>query len=97
VDLLRGGAPVSFAKPPLASAAYKDARWQKYQMNLWMLIHHTHRMPYGDYMARRWNDSHGGLSQVVAWQLWFVREMTQPDGSRGKPEPILMAQREGRP
>lgn len=97
VDLLRDGAPVSFAKPALASAAYKDARWQKYQMNLWMTIHHSHRMPYGDYMARRWNDSHGGLSQVVAWQLWFVREMTQPDGSRGKPEPILMAQREGRP
>jgi hypothetical protein len=97
VDLLRDGAPVSFAKPALASAAYKDARWQKYQMNLWMLIHHTHRMPYGDYMARRWNDSHGGLGQVVAWQLWFVREMTQPDGSRSKPEPILMAQRERLP
>ncbi|WP_170157065.1 HTTM domain-containing protein [Roseimicrobium gellanilyticum] len=95
VDLLRDGAPVSWDKPALASAAYKDARWQKYQTNLWMTIHQVHRMPYGDYVARRWNDSHGGLSQVVAWQLWFVREMTQPDGTRGKPEPILMAQREG--
>jgi hypothetical protein len=95
VDLLRDGAPVSWDKPTLASAAYKDARWQKYLMNLWTTIYHAHRMPYGDYMAHRWNDTHGGLGQVVAWQLWFVREMTLPDGSRGKPEPILMAQREG--
>jgi hypothetical protein len=97
VDLLRDGAAVAWDKPALASAAYKDARWQKYLMNLWMTIHHTHRMPYGDYVARRWNDNHGGLSQVVAWQLWFVREMTQPDGTRGKPESILMAQREWLP
>ncbi|MEZ0273403.1 MAG: hypothetical protein ACAH88_00745 [Roseimicrobium sp.] len=97
VDLLRDGAAVSWDKPALASAAYKDARWQKYLMNLWMTIHHTHRMPYGDYVARRWNDTHGGLGQVLAWQLWFVREMTHPDGTRGKPEPILMAQREWLP
>lgn len=94
VDLLREGAPVDWRKPELLSATFKDSRWQKYLMNLWMMVHQQHRGPYGDYMVRRWNETHGGMSQVVAWQLWFVREETQPDGTAGRPQPFLMHERE---
>ncbi len=94
IDLLRGGGPVTWEKPAQVSATFPDARWQKYLMNLWMQAHEQHRGPFGDCMARRWNAAHGGLSQVVAWQLWFVKEETQPDGTPSTPQPILMFDRE---
>ena len=36
VDLFNDGAPVTWEKPALVSATYKDDRWRKYLVNLWM-------------------------------------------------------------
>lgn len=95
VDLLRDGAPVDWRKRENLHTHFKDSRWLKYLMNLWLKANHTHRPLYGDFIARTWNETHGGLSQVVAWQLWFVMEETQPDGTDGtRLQPVLMHERE---
>lgn len=58
VDLFRGGAPVTFARPsPSAIAAqYKDERWRKYLMNLYLAVYSEHRLYYGRYLCRQWNE-----------------------------------------
>lgn len=94
VDLLRDGAPVEWGKPPLVSATFKDARWQKLLMNLWLQRYSAHRQAFGDCLAREWNARHGGLSQVVAWQFWFVLERTQDDGSPGPGQPVMLHENE---
>ena len=94
VDLLRDGGPVEWGKPPLISATFKDARWQKLLMNLWLQRYAAQRQAFGDCLAGDWNARHGGLSQVVAWQFWFVLERTQDDGSPGPPQPVLLHENE---
>lgn len=90
VDLLRDGAPVDFKKPALVSATFKDARWQKLYMNVWMDEYRHLREPVCNAVARKWNATHGGLSQIVAWQLWYMLEPTLPDGSAGPVKPSLL-------
>lgn len=90
VDLLRNGEPVDFSKPSLVSATFKDARWQKLYMNVWMEEYRHLREPVCNAVAQTWNATHGGLSQVVAWQLWYMLEPTLPDGSAGPVKPCLL-------
>lgn len=101
VDLLRAGAPTDWGKPPRLSSTFKDARWQKYLMNLWLQRYHEFRPAYGDWMVRHWNEDHGGLSQVVAWQFYFIHEPTLAGGKTGPLQRVLLAQCEhvpaGRP
>lgn len=45
VDLLRSGEVTDWSKPPGLSSTFKDARWQKYLMNLWLQRYHEFRPP----------------------------------------------------
>ena len=58
VDVFRNGAPVSFEKPSSAAIAaqYKDERWRKYLMNLYLADYSDYRVHYGRYLCRRWNE-----------------------------------------
>jgi predicted DCC family thiol-disulfide oxidoreductase YuxK len=58
VDVFRGGAPVSFAKPNPAQVAaqYRDERWRKYLMNLYLRVNSDYRLYYGKYLCRSWNE-----------------------------------------
>lgn len=101
VDLLRNGAATDWSKPARLSSTFKDARWQKYLMNLWLQRYHEFRPAYGDWVVRHWNQDHGGLSQVVAWQFYFIHEPTLAGGKTGPLQRVLLAQCEfvpaGRP
>ncbi|WP_009963552.1 HTTM domain-containing protein [Verrucomicrobium spinosum] len=92
VDLLRSGEVTDWSKPPGLSSTFKDARWQKYLMNLWLQRYHEFRPAYGDWLVRHWNEDHGGLSQVVAWQLYFIHEPTLEGGKTGPLQRVLLAQ-----
>lgn len=92
VDLLRGGEVTDWSKPPRLSSTFKDARWQKYLMNLWLQRYHEFRPVYGDWLVRHWNADHGGLSQVVAWQFYFIHEPTLAGGKTGPLQRVLLAQ-----
>jgi hypothetical protein len=94
VDLLRGGRPTEWRKPGLGSAAFPDARWQKLLMNLWLQRYAEYRMPFGDRLVQRWNAEQGGLSQVVAWEFYFMHEPTGENGVPVPVKPVLLATRE---
>lgn len=91
VDLLREGAPTDWRKPARLSSSFKDARWQKYLMNLWLQRYHTFRPAFGDWAVEDWNRRQGGLSQVVAWEFYFVLEPTLDGGRTGPWQRVLLA------
>ena len=58
VDVFRDGAPVSFAKPSAGAIAaqYKNARWRKYLMSLYLAVDSDYPIYYGRYLCRKWNE-----------------------------------------
>ncbi len=71
VDVFRDGVPVSFAKPSSSAIAgqYKDERWRKYLMNLYLAVNSDYRLYYGRYLCRRWNE--GRVENDPAWLETF--------------------------
>lgn len=76
IDLFRNREPVSWEKPPLVSATYKNERWRKYMMNIWMEGNSGHRLYYGKYLCRNWNSHHSGDEQLEEFEIFFMREDT---------------------
>lgn len=79
IDVYAGGAPVSWEKPKLISATYRNFRWRKYMMNLWLRTYNEHRILYGRYLCREWNKSHGPAEQLMTFEIFFMLKETQPD------------------
>lgn len=86
------GAPVDARKPDSVAKSLGNSRWIKYlsQLDDPGFVHH--RRLFGDYLCRRWNESHGGGSRVTGLQLYFVLEPTLPGGGDGPPRPLLIWQ-----
>ena len=72
VDLFNDGAPVTWTKPALVSAAYKNDRWRKYLVNLWMQENSNQRVLYASYLVRKWNREHGGDKYVSHVTMNFM-------------------------
>jgi len=90
VDLLARDGELRWDKPALPSADYKDSRWQKYLMNLWERKYGQHRVWMGNYLAEKWNATHGGFSQVSAWEMFYMMEPTNMDGTVGEVQKISL-------
>jgi predicted DCC family thiol-disulfide oxidoreductase YuxK len=58
VDIFRDGAPVMMSTPSWRqiSGQYKDERWRKYLLNLYLGDFSDYRLYYGRYLCRKWND-----------------------------------------
>ncbi len=78
VDLLRQGRPLTFAKPPVISAEFEDAKWQKMILNLWRSPYEGMRASFGNHIASEWNGSRRSNLQIRNWVLWYIREDTPP-------------------
>ena len=85
VDLLRGGRPVSFAKPEHITATFPSYHWRKFLLNLREKANRKYRYPLGSYLARKWNESHPPGLRVQNWTLLFMSEQSKPPG---QPEPV---------
>ncbi|MBX7212067.1 MAG: HTTM domain-containing protein [Verrucomicrobiaceae bacterium] len=81
VDLLREGRPVSFEKPAVISAEFRDTKWQKLMVNLWRSRYQKARPLVGNWFAFEWNGSHPAALQIKGWTLWYMREDTPPPGT----------------
>jgi hypothetical protein len=77
VDLLTGR-PVTWARPALVSATYRNERWRKYLMNLSTGQYASYRPYYAQYLQRTWNESHSAAKQLAHLEITFVREMAVP-------------------
>lgn len=85
-------APVDARKPDSVAKSFGNSRWIKYlsQLNNREFVHH--RRLFGDYLCRRWNETHAGASRLVGLQLYFVLEPTLLGGGDGTPRPLLIWQ-----
>lgn len=96
VDLLQGGKPVSWEKPPVISHMYPNQRWSKYMMNLWGRVHEPYRIYYCQYLEREWNRTHPPEQELLSLQLIYMKKETLPDYAPPKPEKVVLWTRLGR-
>jgi predicted DCC family thiol-disulfide oxidoreductase YuxK len=79
VDLIRRGAPVSFATPSSAAVAgqYPDERWRNYLMHVYYMPS-EYRLPYmtyyGRYLCRNWNEGRapGDPDRLTKLDIYFM-------------------------
>lgn len=71
---------LTWDKPNNVTKTYKNDRWRKYLMNMWLGQHSDHRVHYGRYMCREYNASHYGDEQVESFWMYFMVEETPPPG-----------------
>jgi hypothetical protein len=90
VDLFRDGKEVTWAKPALVSATYKNFRWQKYMMNLWRKDLAAFRPEYARYLCRNWNAQHRDGLKLEALEIYFLVETTLPDFEYSVPRKVLV-------
>jgi hypothetical protein len=80
IDLLRDGAPVSYFKPELVSAQFRNQRWRRWYQNMWKRYNPRHVPHFLGWEVRRWNAKHPQEEQILEARLIFVEEMTQLPG-----------------
>jgi len=88
IDLIREGRPVSYEKPALISAEFRDHKWQKMEINLYLAQHAKVRAPFCRHLAARWNARQPPDKQVVSWTLVYMKELTLPHGFAVRPQKV---------
>jgi hypothetical protein len=78
VDLATHGLPVSWAEPPHVPETYANARWKKYFMNISIPPYSQHRLLFGRYLCRSWNETHPGAQSLEAFKIYFMRQAVEP-------------------
>lgn len=94
IDLLRDGGAVSFEKPLVVSAGFKDSKWRKVLINLWRSPFWSLRASFGNHLAFQWNEAHP-RRQIRGWTLWYMREDTPPPGEPPPPVKRIQLERAG--
>jgi hypothetical protein len=92
VDLFRDGAPLTWDKPPLVSATYKNEHWRKYMMNIGCPANEFLRPPLCRYLVRTWNARHPEEQAVLGVTVYCMRQETLPDFTLTPPEKHVLAE-----
>ncbi len=66
----------SFTKPSLSSTYYPGQRWRKYLMNIWLKKHKKHRLHFGRWICRAYNEGKKGGDRLLTHHLFYVKETT---------------------
>jgi hypothetical protein len=90
VDLFRGGAPVSWDKPELVSATYRNERWRKYLMNLEREGGKDDRPLFAGWLRREWDAAHADDRRVEEIRVYYMLETTRPDYRPRDVERVLL-------
>jgi predicted DCC family thiol-disulfide oxidoreductase YuxK len=84
IDLMRQGAPVSYARPTPDAVAgqYTSERWRKYLLNLYGEDYAPYRLYYGRYLCRLWNDgkSESDANAVDTFEINFMARSNAAPG-----------------
>ncbi|MVN74709.1 hypothetical protein GO988_00035 [Hymenobacter sp. HMF4947] len=78
LDLNRGGAPVTYAKPAAIVSLFKNDRWRKYSENYLFVSNAWMRPYYCNYLLRIWqqNPAHPPLRHLA---VVYMKEVSQPN------------------
>jgi hypothetical protein len=90
IDLMTEAGPVRWEKPEAVYKTYRNQRWRKYLLNLWEREYAGHRLYFGRYLCRNWNASHTGSDTLRAFQIYFMKETTLPEGEVAPVEKVLL-------
>lgn len=96
VDLFKDGAPLTWDKPPLLSATYKNDRWRSYMINLWFFDEDREvLLPiYADYLCRQWNMNHEYSKQLLSFDIDFMLKINNIEEPPMVPEKVVMWQQQ---
>ncbi len=76
-------------RPEKMSDQFKNGFWRKYLVNLSQAEYSNHRLYFGRYLCRRWNDEHAGNDRVSTFKVYYMLEKsTPPDGPRPQIEAV---------
>jgi hypothetical protein len=92
IDLMRQGQPVSYYKPALVSAQFKNQRWRRYYQNLWRRNNPLHIPYYCKWEMDRWNRVHPQREQLTKVRFVFVQETTKDPGQALNLESFVMGE-----
>lgn len=78
LDLNRGGAPISYAKPAAVVSLFKNDRWRKYSENYLFVSNGWMRPYYCNYLLRIWHQdpAHPPLRHLA---VVYMKEVSQPN------------------
>ena len=62
-----------------AEAMFKNYRWAKYKRRLRLKKYAGYRASYGDWLCKDWNEKFQNEEQLEAFNIYFVKHLTQPD------------------
>ena len=62
-----------------AEAMFKNYRWAKYKRRLRLKNYAGYRASYGDWLCKDWNEKFQDEEQLEAFNIYFVKHLTQPD------------------
>jgi hypothetical protein len=85
-DLFKNGEKVTWDKPKDVVNTYKNQRWRKYMMNLWLAENSKYRLPFGQYLCRKWNRKERRTEELVSFDIVYMLEVTNLDGTVSVPE-----------
>jgi hypothetical protein len=80
VDPLTGKTP-NFEKPRDLATRY-DRYWRKYLERIWLKKNYDYRLYFGKYITRKNHRECAGGSRLARFDLYYVKEETQPPGTR---------------
>lgn len=92
VNMLDGTDQISWEKPEWISTTYKNERWRKYMMNLWSADNSRYRLPFGQYLTRKFNKGKRSKTEVTEFKIYYMKELTNFDGTEEKPEKVMIWQ-----
>lgn len=96
VDLATMEPKVSWDPPELVAHTYANARWKKYFMNISIPPYQQHRLLFGRYLCRTWNETHPGAQSLEAFKIYFMRQAVEPWRKPYPPQKQMLWQHECR-
>ncbi|MEZ0392934.1 MAG: HTTM domain-containing protein [Pseudobdellovibrionaceae bacterium] len=77
--------PVSFEKPENMQSKFPTTFWIKYIVNIWHKNYKEHRLYFGRFICRLWNNRHEGDERVNTFKIFYMLEVSPPPGEAPAP------------
>jgi len=86
---------LSYDKPESVVRSFIAPRWHKYLRNMANSKHKAHRLWFGKYMCRQWNERYDDPAMKL-WQfdILYMQEKTRPYWDYGEPKEIQLSHHE---
>jgi len=86
IDILNDKDQVSYARPKMLNDNYKNERWQKWLLNMWVEQKKPYLRSWGGYYCKCWNEKYKNTNkELESFSIYFMKEMVPPPGQERAP------------